>query len=65
MSQDNLLVRRAEPPNAETRLELQEGLITPTASFYVRCNFPVPTDWPGLALAGLLERPVERAALDR
>lgn len=40
---------RSDPPNAETSLESQYGVITPNRLFYVRNNFPVPeinaSDW--------------------
>lgn len=58
------MVRRVEPLNAETRLELQDGLITPNESFYIRCNFPLPTGWSGLELAGLVDRPAGRVSLE-
>ncbi len=40
------MVVTAEPFNAETRLDQQFGLITPTRRHYVRAHFAVPT-WPG------------------
>lgn len=55
------MVRR-EPPNAESPLATQHGVITPNRLFYVRTNFPVPHidagDWR-LKIDGELERPLE------
>jgi DMSO/TMAO reductase YedYZ molybdopterin-dependent catalytic subunit len=53
-----LLVVRAEPLCAETRLERQRGLLTPVAAFYARNNFPVPDSWPGLTVDGEVEEPL-------
>ncbi len=49
-------VRRA-PYCAETRLELQDDLITPVSRFYARNNFPFPAAWPDLTIEGAVERP--------
>jgi DMSO/TMAO reductase YedYZ molybdopterin-dependent catalytic subunit len=51
----------AEPLNAETRLEAQVGVLTPTAAFYVRDHFPVPSIDPDawrLTLDGEVDRPL-------
>lgn len=57
-----LLLVSAEPFNAETRLALQRGVITPTADCYVRSHFAVPhidlAAWR-LRIEGDVDRPVE------
>lgn len=65
MSADGMVLRRSDPPNAETRLDLQEGLITPSSRFYVRCNFPPPESWPGLEIGGMVRRPSAVVDLSR
>jgi DMSO/TMAO reductase YedYZ molybdopterin-dependent catalytic subunit len=54
----DLVVVRAEPLCAETRLERQRGLLTPAPAFYARNNFPVPDSWPGLTVDGEVEEPL-------
>lgn len=41
-----------QPLNAETRLERQEGLITPATRHYVRSHFAFPAPPAGLAISG-------------
>jgi DMSO/TMAO reductase YedYZ molybdopterin-dependent catalytic subunit len=57
-----LVVHRAHPLNCETPLsELAGGVVMPTARFYVRNNFPIPSlDGSGfrLRVTGLVERPL-------
>ncbi len=57
-----LLVHRAHPLNCETPLpELVGGVVMPTARFYVRNNFPIPSldaDTFRLKVGGLVERPL-------
>jgi sulfite oxidase len=38
-------------------------VLTPTQRFYVRCNFPLPTDPAGLSVGGLVERQLEAVDL--
>jgi DMSO/TMAO reductase YedYZ molybdopterin-dependent catalytic subunit len=57
-----LLVHRAHPLNCETPLsELVGGVVVPTARFYVRNNFPIPSldaaDFR-LRVNGLVDRPL-------
>jgi DMSO/TMAO reductase YedYZ molybdopterin-dependent catalytic subunit len=57
-----LLVHRAHPLNCETPLsELVGGVVVPTARFYVRNNFPIPSldaaDFR-LRVSGLVDRPL-------
>jgi DMSO/TMAO reductase YedYZ molybdopterin-dependent catalytic subunit len=58
-----LVVVREEPLCAELRLERQHGVVTPTAAFYHRNNFPYPSDWPGLDVAGRAVSLADLAAL--
>jgi len=55
---DDLLLKRVDPPNAETPLARQRGLITPSERFYVRCNFPIPPPPAALSIDGLVGRPL-------
>ena len=59
-----LVLVREHPFCAETRLELQEGLLTPTSRFYARNNFPYPNEWPGLGVQGAVERAAELSLSD-
>lgn len=67
MAERSLRVVSRDPLCAETRLEQQPGLLTDSDSFYVRNNFPVPAGWPGLEVAGAVDRPLRlgMADLDR
>lgn len=56
-----LRVLKSSPECAETPLEHLRGLLTPNHLFYLRNNFPYPSSWPGLRVAGAVDRP---AALD-
>ena len=53
-----LRIRRREPLCAETRLELQRGLVTPSESFYVRDNLPAPAPPTALVVDGDVARPL-------
>ena len=53
----DLIVVRDDPLCAESPLELQEGIITPTSRFYVRNNFPIPRPPTGLTVTGALASP--------
>ena len=60
----DLVVVTAEPFNAETRLDQQFGLITPTRRHYVRSHFPDPT-WPGrLVVDGAVRHPLTLGLAD-
>ena len=52
-----LIVVHADPLCAESPLELQEGIITPTPRFYVRNNFPIPRPPTRLTITGALAAP--------
>lgn len=55
----NLVVVREEPFNAETPLQRQVGLITPTSRFYVREHFhPRPAPPAELVVDGAVELPL-------
>lgn len=58
---DRLIVRRADPLNAEVRISRLVGLVTPTENFYVRSHFPVPrvdiSTWR-LEVHGLVKHPL-------
>jgi DMSO/TMAO reductase YedYZ molybdopterin-dependent catalytic subunit len=67
MPEGSLHIVRPDPLCAETRLERHQGLLTDTDGFYVRNNFPIPAGWPGLEVAGAVDRPLllGMAELDR
>lgn len=65
MTDSRLLLRRTDPPNFETRLDLHHELLTPNHAFYLRNNFPPPSSWPGLTVGGEVERPIEEVDLGR
>jgi DMSO/TMAO reductase YedYZ molybdopterin-dependent catalytic subunit len=54
---DERVIVTREPLNAETRLELQDGPITPTKRHYVRSHFPFPGLPPAISIGGALRRP--------
>jgi DMSO/TMAO reductase YedYZ molybdopterin-dependent catalytic subunit len=49
--EERVIVSR-EPLNAETRLELQDGPITPTSRHYVRSHFAFPDPPAGISIGG-------------
>ena len=49
---DERVIVSREPFNAETRLELQDGPITPTGLHYVRSHFAFPEPPAGLSVGG-------------
>ncbi|HEV2011440.1 MAG TPA: sulfite oxidase [Candidatus Limnocylindria bacterium] len=49
---DERVIVTREPLNAETRLELQDGLITPAARHYVRSHFGFPDPPRHIAVSG-------------
>jgi len=53
---DRVIVTR-EPFNAETRLDLQDGPITPSARHYVRSHFAFPDPPPAIAIGGAVRTP--------
>ena len=54
---DERLVISREPLNAETRLELQAGPLTPAGRHYVRSHFTFPNPPGSIAIGGVVERP--------
>src|SRR5437764_8075619 len=60
--QNGKIVRSEDPLNLETPFENLNGFITPTAGFYVRTHFPIPTidrsTWR-LRIEGAVDRPIE------
>lgn len=59
VSADDLVYLSREPLNAETRLERQVGVITPTARHYVRNHFAVPAAPDRLAIDGAVRTPMQ------
>src|SRR5437868_10494601 len=53
---DERVVISREPFNAEARLELQDGALTPIGRHYVRSHFPFPNPPGGIAIAGAVAR---------
>ena len=54
---DERVVVTAEPLNAETRLELQVGPLTPTPRHYVRSHFAFPRHGGAIAIGGAVAAP--------
>jgi DMSO/TMAO reductase YedYZ molybdopterin-dependent catalytic subunit len=54
---DERLIVTREPLNAETRLELQDGPITPASRHYVRSHFAFPSPPAGIAIGGAVRSP--------
>jgi DMSO/TMAO reductase YedYZ molybdopterin-dependent catalytic subunit len=54
---DERVIVTGEPLNAETRLEQQDGPITPTRRHYVRSHFPFPDPPASISIGGALRRP--------
>jgi DMSO/TMAO reductase YedYZ molybdopterin-dependent catalytic subunit len=55
---DERVIVTREPLNAETRLDLQDGAITPAVRHYVRSHFPLPAAPGTLSIGGAVARPV-------
>jgi DMSO/TMAO reductase YedYZ molybdopterin-dependent catalytic subunit len=55
MAERDLLILSEEPFNAETRLERQQGLLTPAGRHYVRTHFPIPAPPTGFLIDGAVE----------
>jgi len=55
----DLVVRQQDPFNAETPLGPQIEPLTRTEHFYVRSHFAIPDSWRGLAVDGLVSRPLQ------
>jgi len=53
---ERIIVTR-EPLNAETRLELQDGPITPARRHYVRSHFVFPSPPPAISIGGAVRSP--------
>ena len=53
---DERVVISREPLNAETRLDLQDGPITPIGRHYVRSHFAFPSAPGGIAIGGAVQR---------
>lgn len=62
---DERVIVSRDPLNAETRLDLQEGVITPAGRHYVRSHFSFPTPARALRISGAVATPrvVEIGAL--
>jgi DMSO/TMAO reductase YedYZ molybdopterin-dependent catalytic subunit len=56
---DDLLYLSREPLNAETPLERQVGVITPTARHYIRDHFTIPQAPERLAIDGAVRTPLQ------
>jgi DMSO/TMAO reductase YedYZ molybdopterin-dependent catalytic subunit len=54
---DDRVVITREPLNAETRLDLQEGPITPSRRHYVRSHFAFPIPPEGISIGGAVRSP--------
>src|SRR5688572_6857335 len=63
MTSGELVYLSREPLNAETPLERQVGIITPTSRHYVRDHFAVPHEPQRLAIEGAVRTPL-RLGLD-
>jgi DMSO/TMAO reductase YedYZ molybdopterin-dependent catalytic subunit len=59
VSPDELLYLSREPLNAETPLDRQVGVITPTVRHYVRDHFAIPQGANGLAVDGAVRTPLQ------
>ena len=59
MTTDDLIYVSREPLNAETPLERQVGLITPTARHYVRDHFAIPEAPDRLVVSGSVRTPIQ------
>lgn len=54
---DERVIVSRDPLNAETRLDLQEGVITPAGRHYVRNHFSVPARPGAIAVGGAVRAP--------
>jgi DMSO/TMAO reductase YedYZ molybdopterin-dependent catalytic subunit len=61
---DDLVYLTREPLNAETRLERQQGLITPNQRHYIRDHFPIPSPPTELVVDGAVDRPLQLGLSD-
>lgn len=59
VSADDLVYLSREPLNAETPLERQVGVITPSARHYVRDHFAIPAAPDSLAVEGAVRKPLK------
>src|SRR3990170_3175476 len=59
VSTDDLVYLSREPLNAETPLERQVGMITPTSRHYVRDHFAIPAAPDHIAIEGAVRQPLE------
>lgn len=59
MEADDLIHLTREPLNAETPLERQTGVITPTSRHYVRDHFPIPDVTGRLSIDGAVRTPLQ------
>ena len=58
MVDDDLIYISREPLNAETRLDRQQGLITPNSRHYIRGHFPIPHAPADLVVDGSVDMPL-------
>ena len=54
---DERVIVSRDPLNAETRLDLQEGVLTPTGRHYVRSHFSFPAPPGAIAVGGAVRSP--------
>lgn len=54
---DERVIVSRDPLNAETRLDLQEGVITPAAQHYVRSHFSAPQSPAAITIGGAVRTP--------
>ncbi|MEP7004229.1 MAG: molybdopterin-dependent oxidoreductase, partial [Chloroflexota bacterium] len=54
---DERVIVSRDPLNAEARLELQEGVITPAARHYVRSHFSAPASPAAITIGGAVRTP--------
>jgi DMSO/TMAO reductase YedYZ molybdopterin-dependent catalytic subunit len=59
VSSDDLIYLSREPLNAETPLERQVGVITPTSRHYVRDHFTIPAATDHIRVEGAVRKPLE------
>lgn len=64
MNSDELVYLSREPLNAETRIEQQQGAITPTSRHYVRDHFTIPAPADRLVIDGAVRTPLDLDADD-
>ncbi|MDP9321802.1 MAG: sulfite oxidase [Chloroflexota bacterium] len=61
---DERVIVTREPLNAETRLDLQDGLLTPARRHYVRSHFSFPDPPPAITLGGAVRTPRSLSAAE-